>query len=168
MNMLQQVNSWTAAQGKAGNKGLHLAYAVCQHMMEHRDWTPAARLLTRTEAHAPADAKILRQIMGKCLSGVTVKDTRGKQGAHAEGFVFTPKGGNWDDAGMSNEAAAIFGMAQNGLSFRSKEVKDFLSGDKAKAAFELEKYAKQVTKRLKDEWVDAKAFFKVCAMLSEG
>lgn len=162
MSLLNKVNSWVKGQAQSGQNGLALIHACATHMIETRDWTPAARLIVATEKHSEADARIIRFIMGKCLHGVAMK----KDDEHKEKLRFVPKDGNWDNAALANTNSIVLDLIQEGKSFRSKAVMDALKGDKEAKAFDMEKYAKAVSAKLKKEGIDMRAFSKVLAVLT--
>ncbi len=147
-NLLKRASSFRTNQAKAGNTGLMLACEVARHMVEHKDWRPAARLIKGLK-HTPADQSKMRVLVGHALEGVSYK----KDDTHAEGGIFTLK-----DARLSNKIALMDEAVEAGLSFRSKELHDSLRPCTKKKEFDMDAYIKRVQKKLADEGVDIPVF----------
>ena len=147
-NLLKRASSFGTNQAKAGNTGLMLACEVARHMIVHKDWRPAARLIKGLK-HTPADQSKMRVLIGHALEGVKYK----KDDSHAEGCTFTLK-----DARLSNKIALMDEAVEAGLSFRSAELHESLRPEVEKKAFDVDAYIKRVQKKLADEGVEIPVF----------
>ena len=147
-NLLKRASLFGTNQAKAGNAGLMLACEVVRHMVEHKDWRPAARLIKGLK-HTPADQSKMRLLIGYALEGVSYK----KDDTHAEGGTFTLK-----DARLSNKIALMEEAVEAGLSFRSKELHESLRPVVGKKEFDVDAYIKRVQAKLEAEGVPMPVF----------
>lgn len=149
-NLLSRASAFGTNQKKAGNTGLALIAETVRHFSEHGDWRPMSRLLKGMD-HTRSDQTTLRWIMGQVLhNNVRVK----KDTSHTELFVFSKK----EDKGpvFTNKLAILDTLITDGLSFRSKDVKEALSDVKEAKEFDLDKYITGVLKKLEKEHANVK------------
>ena len=139
----QQVQSFVRNQKNAGAKGLEILSLCIEHMYgESNDWTPLAWLIAKTEAN---DARVLRAILGRVTSGLTVKKDKDQ-----------PSGLRIVRAGNSS-TTELYGTMKKLIdekqSFRSKTVREQLLPPKDSADFDIKKYVKRVMSKIENEGV---------------
>lgn len=147
-NLLSKASAYGRNQLKSGNTGLKLVVETVEHYRDHGDWRPMSRLLKGME-HSPSDFSKMRVLLGRCLDKNVVMR---KDDEHAEKYVFRKK----DDKGttVTNNIGHFVKLAEEGYSFRSKEVQDFVKPEKKQSTFDRDAYLKRVAAKLVKENVD--------------
>ena len=155
-NLMTQNKSFVTGLSKSGIKGLALLLQDIDHMFKHKDWTPLAWLLSKTEG---ADSVRLRSITSKVVGGVTMR----KDKEQPSGLRIVMG----DNAAPTENINALRALVDNEVSFRSKKVKDDLGIGKATvpAQFDVNKYAKSVANKLSKEEVSVADLMKAMAAI---
>ena len=78
--LMGRVNGWVTGINSSGRNGLIIVRDCLQHMNEHGDWTPLARLMSKAPT---AHKSNIRLIVGRVLQGWTV--SQGVKEGVAEG-----------------------------------------------------------------------------------
>lgn len=157
--LIKQVQGYVRSQNNAGKTGLAMVQACIVHMFDHRDWTPLAWLLAKSDDR---DSSIFRAIVGQCTDGITLSMNSKEAKNQPSGMVIKMTA----NARMTNEASILAELVAEGESFRGTAVRERLLKKEAKA-FDLDAYVKRLLSKLEKEHISLKQVLETAAKIAE-
>lgn len=144
--LLSQIKGIVTAHNKSGSRVLWAAQASIDHMIQHKDWTCLAWLVSNMEP--ASDGALLRRIVGECVGGLTLV-TKGKEASAQPSGMVIKMGDNF---GPTAKMEVLRALVKDGESFRGKRVREELL-ERAEPTFDLHKFAARMLKKLENEGV---------------
>lgn len=122
--LLKTVQGYVSNRQKSGATGLRLILTAIEHAFEHGDSTPLAWLIAKTE---DKEGKVIRRIVGACVSGVSLEMTSEEARRQPSGIIIRGfEGGTKRKAKVKNEIGLLSELVAAGHGFMSKAVADAL------------------------------------------
>ena len=138
--LISQIKGFVTSQNKAGSRGLGFALAAIEHMFQHKDWTPLAWLMAKTD---PRDASVFKAIVRECVGGIRMT-TKGKKALEQPSGMHITLGDNF---GPTEKMQILRDLVTDGESFRGQRVKEELLG-KEKPEFDFHKFVVNAMKKI--------------------
>lgn len=139
-----RAKSFGTRQVNAGKSGLALVLECMEHMFKTNDGTATAWLISGLEGN---DRTLMKKIIMSTTGGIKVQVNKNQpSGLYISGLKKGENGAPTEDM----EVLRI--LVKNGVSFRSKDVKDALF-ETVKPKFDVNKYAKTVFNKIDKEGV---------------
>lgn len=132
VTLLSTVKTFVISQSKGGAIGLRMLRDCLSHVESHKDWTPLAWLIAKSEAK---DARIFRAITGAVTKEISMSATSKEAKTQPSG-LYIKLGKDW---GFTNKWAMLHELCDKGLSFRSKDVQELLLDKEHDDTFTLAK-----------------------------
>lgn len=141
--LLSQVKGFITQQNNAGSRGLALINQCIDHMFEHRDWTPLAHMLAKSDHK---DSSIYRAIVRETTGGLRL-DTSSKEAKEQPSGMRIVMGNN---SGPSEKMPILRQLVAEGESFRGKRVSEELLAKPA-PEFDFHRWVKNALKKMEKE-----------------
>lgn len=141
--LISQVKGFVTSQNKAGKLGLAMMERTIDHMFEHKDWTPLAWLIAKSD---PKDASIYRSILRVCVGGITLETTSKRAKEREDGMWINMA----NNAGPTEKMSVLRQLVKDGESFRGAAVSEQLLSKPA-PDFDFHRWVANALKRMERE-----------------
>ncbi len=135
VTLLSTVKTFVTSQSKGGAVGLRMLRDCLSHVEAHKDWTPLAWLIAKSEAK---DARVFRAITGVVTKEISMSATSKEAKTQPSG-LYIKLGKDW---GFTNKWGVLNDCVDEGISFRSADVQSRLLDKDKDTVFTLEKAVK--------------------------